>query len=124
MAGIFTALTIFVSCLGLFGLAAYMVESRTKEISIRKIHGASVFSVARMLSGEFVLLVCIACLLAFPIAYWAMNSYIQEYAYRIGPGWEIFAMTGTLAIGITILTVGYQSIRTSLANPVDSLRDE
>lgn len=124
LAGIFTALTIFVSCLGLFGLAAYMVESRTKEISIRKIHGASVFSVARMLSGEFVLLVCIACLIAFPIAYWAMNSYIQEYAYRIGLGWEIFAMTGTLAIGITILTVGYQSIRASLANPVDSLRDE
>ncbi len=124
LASIFAALTIFVSCLGLFGLAAYMAESRTKEISIRKIHGASIFSVARMLSSEFVLLVSVACLIAFPIAYWAMDSYIQEYAYRISMSWELFAATGILAIGITILTVGYQSIRASLANPVDCLRDD
>lgn len=124
LAGIFTVLTIFVSCLGLFGLAAYMAESRTKEISIRKIHGASVFAVAKMLSSEFILLVCIACLIAFPIAYMAMERYIQEYSYRIALGWEIFVATGVLAIGITILTVGYQAIRASLANPVDCLRDE
>ncbi|MCS4226188.1 divalent metal cation (Fe/Co/Zn/Cd) transporter [Sphingobacterium sp. BIGb0165] len=105
-------------------MAAYIAESRTKEISIRKIHGASIVSIVRMLSSEFVLLVSVACLIAFPIAYWAMDSYIQEYAYRINIGWELFAATGILAIGITILTVGYQSIRASLANLVDCLRDD
>src|SRR5690606_15890566 len=124
IAGLFTFLTIIISCLGLFGLAAYMAESRTKEIGVRKVLGASVFSVTRLLSKEFILLVGIACLIAFPIAYWAMNKYLNSYTYRINISWEIFAFTAVLALLITILTVSYQSIKAAIANPVDSLRDE
>src|SRR5690606_31323982 len=124
LAALFAGLTIIISCLGLFGLAAYMAESRTKEIGVRKVLGASVFSVTRLLSKEFILLVGIACLIAFPIAYWAMNKYLNSYTYRINISWEIFAFTAILALLITILTVSYQSIKAAIANPVDSLRDE
>jgi len=124
LATIFAALTILISCLGLFGLAAYMAESRTKEIGVRKVLGASVFSVTKLLSKEFILLVGISCLIAFPIAYWAMDKYISGYSYRIEIGWEIFVVTAIMAFLITILTVSYQSIKAAIANPVDSLRDE
>lgn len=124
LATLFAGLTIFISCLGLFGLAAFMAESRTKEIGVRKVLGASVFSVTKMLSKEFIILVGIACLIAFPFAYWAMSQYLSSYAYRISISWEIFVITAVLAIAITILTVSYQSIKAALANPVDSLRDE
>lgn len=124
LAALFAGLTIIISCLGLFGLAAYMAESRTKEIGVRKVLGASVFSVTRLLSKEFILLIGIACLIAFPIAYWAMNKYLNSYTYRINISWEIFAFTAVLALLITILTVSYQSIKAAIANPVDSLRDE
>jgi len=124
LATLFAGLTIFISCLGLFGLAAYMAEMRTKEIGVRKVLGASVLSVTTMLSKEFILLVTISCLIAFPLAYWAMNNYLSSFAYRINIGWEIFAITAILTIAITILTVSYQSIKAALANPVDSLRDE
>jgi len=117
LATIFGALTIFISCLGLLGLSAYMAERRTKEIGVRKVLGASVFSVTRMLSKQFVLLVGISCLIAFPIAYWTMDEYISKYAYRIDVGWEIFAITA-------FLTISYQSIKAAMANPVNSLRDE
>src|SRR5690606_21752222 len=116
LAALFAGLTIIISCLGLFGLAAYMAESRTKEIGVRKVLGASVFSVTRLLSKEFILLV--------GIAYWAMNKYLNSYTYRINISWEIFAFTAVLALLITILTVSYQSIKAAIANPVDSLRDE
>ena len=101
-----------------------MAENRTKEIGIRKVLGASVFSVTRMLSKEFVLLVIIACIVAFPLAYWAMNSYLSTYAYRISVSWEIFLITAITAILIAIFTVSYQSIKAAIANPVNSLRDE
>ncbi|OYD47032.1 ABC transporter permease [Sphingobacterium cellulitidis] len=124
LAALFAGLTIIISCLGLFGLAAYMAESRTKEIGVRKVLGASVFSVTRLLSKEFILLIGIACLIAFPIAYWVMNKYLSTYTYRINVSWEIFVFTAVLALLITILTVSYQSIKAAMANPVNSLRDE
>ena len=124
LASLFAGLTIFISCLGLFGLSAFMAENRTKEIGIRKVLGASVFSVTRMLSKEFVLLVIIACIVAFPLAYWAMNSYLSTYTYRISVSWEIFLITAITAILIAIFTVSYQSIKAAIANPVNSLRDE
>jgi len=124
LATIFAGLTIFISCLGLFGLAAYMAENRTKEIGVRKVLGASVFSVTKMLSKQFIFLVCISCLIAFPFAYWVMDKYLSDYAYRIDISWEIFVITAVLAIAITLITVSYQSIKAALANPVDSLRDE
>lgn len=124
LASLFAGLTIFISCLGLFGLAAFMAESRTKEIGVRKVLGASVFSVTKMLSKEFIVLVGTSCLIAFPFAYWAMSEYLSNYTYRISISWEIFAFTAVLAVAITIITVSYQSIRAALANPVDSLRDE
>ena len=124
LASLFAGLTIFISCLGLFGLSAFMAENRTKEIGIRKVLGASVFSVTRMLSKEFELLVIIACIVAFPLAYWAMNSYLSTYAYRISVSWEIFLTTAISAVLIAILTVSYQSIKAAIANPVNSLRDE
>ncbi len=124
LATLFAGLTIFISCLGLFGLAAFMAESRTKEIGIRKVLGASVIKVTGMLSKEFIVLIICSCLLAFPIAYWAMNKFLSEYSYRISIDWTIFAIAGIGAISVTLLTVSYQSIKAALANPVDSLRDE
>ncbi|MVZ66677.1 FtsX-like permease family protein [Sphingobacterium sp. DK4209] len=124
LASLFASLTIFISCLGLFGLSAFMAENKTKEIGIRKVLGASIFSVTSMLSKEFIILVIIACLIAFPIAYWAMNTYLSSYAYRISISWEIFAITAFTSILIAILTISYQSIKAAIANPINSLRDE
>ncbi|SJN23503.1 ABC transporter permease [Sphingobacterium sp. JB170] len=121
---VFAGLTIFISCLGLFSLAAYMAENRTKEIGVRKVLGASVLSVTKMLSKEFVILICISCLIAFPVAYWAMYKYLSGYAYRINISMDIFVLTAVLAIAITLATVSFQSIKAALANPVKSLRDE
>lgn len=124
LASLFAGLTIFISCLGLFGLAAYMAESRTKEIGIRKVLGASVIGVTQMLTKEFVVLIVVSCVLAFPAAYWAMESYLSGYSYRISIGWDIFVLAGVGAIAVTFLTVSYQSIKAAIANPVESLRDE
>lgn len=124
LATLFAGLTIFISCLGLFGLAAFMAESRTKEIGIRKVLGASVFSVTRMLSKEFVGLVLVSCLIAFPIGYWAMDKFLSNYSYRIELHWGVFLIAGFGAVLITIFTVSFQSIKAAIANPVKSLRDE
>ena len=124
LATIFAGLTIFISCLGLFGLAAYMAESRTKEIGIRKVLGASIFTVTQLLSKEFFILIAISCLLSFPIAYWAMNKFLDEYTYRTSISWEIFLFASLGAILLTLISVSYQSIKAAIANPVDSLRDE
>ncbi|TDS15952.1 ABC transporter permease [Sphingobacterium paludis] len=124
LASLFAGLTIFISCLGLFGLSAYMAESRIKEIGIRKVLGASVFSLTRLLSAEFLLLILLACIIAFPIAFWMMDSYLTKFTYRIGIGPEIFLVAGATALLITVITVSYQSIKAAIANPVDSLRDE
>jgi putative ABC transport system permease protein len=121
---IFSVLTIFVACLGLFGLATYTSEQRTKEIGIRKVLGASVSQVTQMLSKEFIKLVLIASLIAFPVAWWAMNKWLQSFAYRITINWWIFALAGVMAILIAVLTVSFQAIKAAIANPVQSLRSE
>jgi len=121
---IFSVLTVLVACLGLFGLVTYASEQRTKEIGIRKVLGASVSQVTRMLSGEFLRLVGIASLIAFPIAWWGMNKWLQGFAYRVNLSWWIFAIAGCTALLIALVTVSFQAIRAALANPVKSLRTE
>jgi putative ABC transport system permease protein len=121
---IFSALTIFVACLGLFGLATYTAEQRTKEIGIRKVLGASVTQLTQLLSNEFLKLVFIAVLIAFPIAWWAMNKWLQSFAYRIDINWWIFVIAGFAALLVAMLTVSFQAIKTALTNPIKSLRTE
>ncbi len=115
---------ILISCLGLLGLASLSVTRRTKEVGIRKVLGASVSNLVLLLSGEFAKLVVVANLLAWPAAYYVMNRWLQDFAYRIDPGPEIFILCGVLALGIALLTVGAQSMKAALANPVDALRYE
>ena len=124
LAGLFATLAIFISCLGLFGLAAYMAESRIKEIGVRKVLGASVFSLWRLLSKEFVILVIISLLIAAPIAYYFMYNWLQNYQYRTEISWWIFAAAGFGSLVITLLTVSFQAIKAAIANPVKSLRTE
>jgi putative ABC transport system permease protein len=122
--GLFAALTILISCLGLFGLATYMAENRIKEIGVRKVLGASVFNITRLLSGEFLILVLIAIVIASPVAGIAMDKWLQGYEYRISIEPWMFIAAGLLAIVISLLTVSYQAIRAAVANPVNSLRTE
>lgn len=124
LAGIFAILSIFISCLGLFGLSSFMAERRTKEIGIRKVVGASTFVLWRMLSWNFVLLVVIACLIAMPVAYVLMNNWLNAYPYRTNIPWWILGSTGFGALAITLITVSYQAIRAARMNPVASLRTE
>ncbi|MEQ1584632.1 MAG: ABC transporter permease [Cyclobacteriaceae bacterium] len=124
LATLFSALALLISCLGLFGLASFMAEQRTKEIGIRKIMGASVTNLWQMLSKDFVVLVIISCSLAIPISYYFMNSWLGQYEYRTFISWNIFAVTGIGALLITLLTVSFQAIKAALANPVNSLRSE
>ena len=121
---VFAGLTIFIACLGLFGLAAFTAEQRTKEIGVRKVLGASVASIVTLLSKDFLKLVLIAIVIASPIAWWAMNKWLQDFAYKITIEWWVFALSGLLAVGIALLTVSVQSIRAALMNPVKSLRSE
>jgi putative ABC transport system permease protein len=121
---VFAVLAIFISSLGLFGLASFMAEQRTKEIGIRKVLGASIFSLWRLQSGDFLLLVMISLLIAMPTAYYFMYNWLENYQYRTELSWWIFATAGSCAIIITLLTVSYQSIKTALSNPVKSLRTE
>ncbi len=121
---LFAGLTIFISCLGLFGLAAYTAERRTKEIGIRKVLGATVQNLLYLLSKDFLLLVCIAFLIAFPLAWWAMHNWLQDFAYRITINWQVFVIAGALAILIALITVSFQAIKAAIANPVKSLRTE
>ena len=124
LAGVFSILAILISCLGLFGLAAYTAERRTKEIGIRKVLGASVKGVAGLLSKEFVQLVGLSCLIAFPAAWLMMDKWLDNYDYRVNISWAVFAVAGILALLIAILTVSFQAIRAAIANPVNSLRTE
>jgi putative ABC transport system permease protein len=116
--------TIFIACLGLFGLATYSAEQRIKEIGVRKVLGATVLNLTSLLSKEFLKLVLIANGIAFPIAWWAVNKWLQEFAYHIDVQWWVFVIAGVLAIGIALLTVSYQAIRAAITNPVMSLRTE
>lgn len=120
----FAALAIFISCLGLFGMASFMAEQRVKEIGVRKVLGASVFNLWRLLSKDFVALVTVSLLIAIPIGYYCMHQWLLNYQYRTGIHWWIFAVTALAAVMITLATVSYQSIKAALANPVTSLRSE
>ena len=124
LASVFAFLAIFISCLGLFGLAAYTAERRTKEIGIRKVLGASAKGLAGLLSKEFLILVIISCLIAFPIAWWMMHNWLNSYEYRVSISWPIFLVAGLLAMLIALLTVSVQAIKAALANPIQSLRSE
>ena len=124
LAGIFAGLAVFISCLGLFGLAAFMAERRTKEIGIRKVLGASVMNLIALLSKEFMVLVGVSCLIASPLAYWFMHGWLQKYEYRIDISWWVFAIAGALALVIALVTVSFQAVKAALANPVKSLRSE
>ena len=124
MAGLFAALAIFISCLGLFGLSAFVAESRIKEIGVRKVLGASVTGITRLLSVDFVRLVMIAFVIAAPVAGYAMNRWLAGYAYCISIGWAVFALAGALAILIALLTVSYQAVKAAMSNPVRNLRSE
>jgi putative ABC transport system permease protein len=121
---IFSALTIFVASLGLFGLATYAAEQRRKEIGVRKVLGASVSQITQLLSTEFLKLVLIASLIAFPVAWWAMHKWLQSFAYRIDISWWIFALAGFAALLVALFTVSFQAIKAAIANPVTSLRSE
>ncbi|CAM3781934.1 ABC transporter permease [Sphingobacterium prati] len=124
LAFIFSGLAIFISCLGLFGLASYIAELRTKEIGIRKVLGASVSGITTMLSKDFIKLVIISIILASPIAWWAMNKWLQDFSYRIEIQWWIFALAGIAAVLVAFVTVSSQAIRAANHNPVKTLRDE
>ncbi len=124
MAGVFACLAIFISCLGLFGLSAYVAESRTKEIGVRKVLGASVLNITRLLSWDFVKLVVLSLVIATPVAWFAMNHWLADYTYRITISWGIFFIAGLLAVAIDLVTISFQSIKAAIANPVKSLRSE
>jgi putative ABC transport system permease protein len=122
--GIAAELAIFIACIGLFGLAAFTTEQRTKEIGVRKVLGASVAGILLLLSKDFTRLVVVAFAVATPLSCLAMKHWIQNFAYHIGIGWEVFALSGGLALVIALLTVSLQALKAALANPVDSLRYE
>ncbi|MNK56190.1 Macrolide export ATP-binding/permease protein MacB [compost metagenome] len=124
LAMVFAGLTIFISCLGLLALIAYMAETRMKEIAVRKVLGASVTQVTSLLSVDFIKLVLIAILIASPIAWWVMDKWLQDYSYRIQIQWYYFAFAGLMAILISMATISYQAIKAALSNPVNSLRNE
>ena len=124
LASFFAALAIFISCLGLFGLASFVAEQRTKEIGIRKVLGATVFNLWGLLSKDFVLLVLISFGIATPTAHYFLRNWLQKYDYRTDISWWIFALAGAGALGITLLTVSFQAIKAALANPVKSLRNQ
>ncbi len=124
LASVFAILAIFISCLGLFGLAAYTAEKRTKEIGIRKVLGASTKGLATLLSKDFLQLVIISCLIAFPLAWWMMKNYLENFAYRVNISAMVFVASGLLAVLIALLTVSFQAIKAAIANPVKSLRTE
>ena len=121
---IFTLMAIVVGCMGLFGLVAFSAEQRTKEIGIRKVLGANVFNIVGLLSRNFLMLVLIASLIAFPVAWWAMNTWLKDFPYRITISWWIFGLAIVVALAIALLTVSFQSIKAAVANPVKSLRTE
>jgi ABC-type antimicrobial peptide transport system permease subunit len=124
LAAVFAALAVFISCLGLFGLASFVAEQRTKEIGVRKVIGASTFNLWSLLSKDFVALVVIACMVAIPLAWYGMSQWLQKYDYRTEIHWWVFLLAAGGALLITLLTVSYQAIKAASMNPVKSLRTE
>ena len=121
---IFSVLAMLISCLGLWGLITFAAQQRVKEIGVRKVLGASVTNIVTLLTKDFVLLVCIAFAVAAPLAYWGINKWLQDFAYRINIGWVVFAIAGGAAVAIALITVSFQAIKAAIANPVKSLRTE
>ena len=124
LAALFAGLTIFISCLGLFGLATYMAENRVKEIGVRMVLGASVTGITALLSKDFIKLVIVAFVVAAPLSYWAMYRWLQDYEYRVGISWWVFAVACVLSVAIALFTVSFQAMKAARANPVKSLRTE
>jgi len=124
LATFFAALAVFISCLGIFGLASFTAEQRTKEIGIRKVLGASVTNLWQMLSKDFVVLVVVSCFISIPLSYYFLSQWLLKYDYRTTIAWWIFAVAAFGALFITLATVSYQSIKAAIANPVKSLRTE
>jgi ABC-type antimicrobial peptide transport system permease subunit len=124
LASYFAILAILISCLGLLGLVSFVAEQRTKEIGIRKILGASVANLWQMLSRDFVALVIVSCFISIPLAYYYLTNWLQAYEYRTDIPWWIFAISGSTALIITLLTVSFQALKAALMNPVKSLRSE
>ncbi|SNY94925.1 ABC transporter permease [Flagellimonas pacifica] len=124
LVSLFTVLTIFISCLGLFGLTSYMAENRIKEIGVRKVLGATVQSITTLLSVDFLKLVLISIVLAIPVSWYFMTKWLESFAYKVTISWWFFALAGVLALAIAFLTVSYQAIKAAIANPVKSLRTE
>ena len=122
--GLFAFLAILIACFGLLGLSAYNVLQRTKEIGIRKVLGASTQNLLYLLSKDFLLLVMIAFVIAIPVSWWVMHSWLQNYAYRINITWWVFAVAGIVALCIALVTISFQAIKAAVANPVKSLRTE
>jgi putative ABC transport system permease protein len=120
----FAILAILVACLGLSGLAVFTAEQRTKEIGIRKVHGASVTDIVTLLSRDFIKLVLIAIVIAAPVAWYIMNSWLQGFAYRISIQWWVFIVAGIIAVLIALFTISFQSVKAALMNPIKSLRTE
>ena len=120
----FAILAIFISCLGLFGLASYMAEQRTKEIGVRRVLGASTLYIWQLLSKDFVMLVLIASVIAIPIAWYLMDKWLRTYQYKINIGAGVFALVMVASVVITLITVSFQAIKAAVANPVKSLRTE
>ena len=124
LSNMFAFLAIFISCLGLFGLATFTVEQRTKEIGVRKVLGASSSSIVKLLSANFLKPIMFAFLISFPFAWYAMNNWLENYAYKINISWWVFGLAGLFTICIALITVSFQSIKAAIANPVKSLRTE
>jgi putative ABC transport system permease protein len=122
--GTFSILAVVVACLGLFGLAAYASEQRTKEIGIRKVLGASMANIVRLLFKEFLALVIVANVIAWPLAYYAISRWLEDFAYRMDISWAIFVSSGILAFVIALLAVGYQALKAAIKNPVETLKYE
>jgi ABC-type antimicrobial peptide transport system permease subunit len=120
----FAGLTIFISCMGLFALVAYMAETRRKEIGIRKVLGASVYDIVMLLSKEFLILTLISVAIASPVAWWIMEKWLAGYAYRTNIPWWLFVAVGGISLCIALATVGFQAIRAATANPVDAIKSE
>jgi ABC-type antimicrobial peptide transport system permease subunit len=121
---IFFVVAMLISCLGLWGLITFAAQQRVKEIGIRKVLGASVMNIVSLLTKDFVILVGVAIAIAAPLAYWAVNRWLQDFAFRINIGWSVFVIAGTIAIAIALMTISVQAIKAAVANPVKSLRSE
>ena len=120
----FAIIAVIIASLGLFGLAAFMIKLRVREIGIRKVLGASSGTITGMLSIDFLKLVVIAILISFPLTWFAMNKWLQDFAYRINISWWVFVLAGGIALAIAFITISFQSIKAAIANPVKSLRSE